>query len=177
VLERLAGLDEDEQTACLIAERTLGATATAYDVPPRQGAVDAFLDYPDGRRGAFEVTWLAADGGASLHLGSLLKRDSVRWPLPGKWWWTVKVGHPRDLPRLRDIYTKIVLLCENVGVTDPRRLALDDIDEDVRWLVEESSVQMEGYPDVPATDRRAMITPPSLHGAARTTRSLCSMRH
>ena len=72
MLERLEGLDEHEQTACLIAERALGATATAYDVLPRQGAVDAFLDYPDGRRGAFEVTQLATDGGASLQLQSLL---------------------------------------------------------------------------------------------------------
>ena len=86
MLERLQGLDPDEQIACLIAERALGATATANDVPPRQGAVDAFLDYPDGRRGAFEVTQLAADGGASLHLDSLLEQDGYGWPLPGKWW-------------------------------------------------------------------------------------------
>ena len=113
MLERLEGLNEEEQTACLIAERALGATATAYDVDGRQGAVEAFLDYPDGRRGAFEVTQLATDRGASLQLESLLGRDGHGWPLPGKWWWTIKIDHPRDLPRLRNIYAKIILACES----------------------------------------------------------------
>jgi hypothetical protein len=51
MLERLEGLDEVEQTACLIAERALGAKATPYDVAGRQGAVEAFLKYQDGHRG------------------------------------------------------------------------------------------------------------------------------
>jgi hypothetical protein len=179
MLERLEGLDAVEQTACLIAERALGATATAHDVPPRQGVVDAFLDYRDRRRGAFEVTQLATDGGASLQLDSLLARDGFGWPLPGMWWWTIKIGHPRDLPRLRNVFDKIVLLCESVGVNHPRLLPLAAIDDDVRWLVGESSVQMQGYPNVPATDehhtRRAMITQPGA-GGSPMRRSVSSMR-
>jgi hypothetical protein len=58
MVKRLRGLDDLEQTACLIAERALGVTATPYDVAGRQRAVEAFLDYPDGRRCAFEVTQL-----------------------------------------------------------------------------------------------------------------------
>jgi hypothetical protein len=81
---------------------------------------------------------------------------------------TIKIGHPRDLPRLRNIFAKIVLLRESVGVNHPRRLPLAAIDNDVRWLVRESSVQMRGYPNVPATDehrmRRAMITQPGAGG-------------
>jgi hypothetical protein len=176
MVERLQGLDEVEQTACLIAERALGATATANDVPPRQGAVEAFLDYPDGRRGAFEVTQLATDGGASLQLQSLLSRDGFGWPLAGKWWWTIEIGHPRDLPRLRNIFDKIVLLCESVGVTDPRYLALGEVDADVQWLVEESSVQMHSHPNVPATNdhrpRRATINQRSTWGGSDETFSL-----
>jgi hypothetical protein len=177
MLERLEGLDELEQTACLIAERALGATATAHDVPPRQRAVDAFLDYADGRRGAFEVTQLATDGGASLQLQSLLRSDGYRWPLPGKWWWTIQIGDPKDRLRLLDSYTKLILHCENVGVTDPRYLAQDDVDADLQWLVVgESSVQMQGYPTVPATDgdrpRGAMITQPSTWGGWDETFSL-----
>jgi hypothetical protein len=72
-------------------------------VPTKQGVVDAFLDYPDGHRGAFEVTQLATDGGNSLQLESLLARDGHEWPLPGKWWWTINIEHPRDLPSLRKI--------------------------------------------------------------------------
>jgi hypothetical protein len=176
MLERLEGLDPDEQIASLIAERALGAIATAYDVPPRQGVVDALLDYPDGRSGAFEVTQLATDGGASLQLDSLLKQDGFGLPLPGKWWWTIKIGHPRDRPRLRSIFAKTALLCESVRVTDPRYLPLAEVDADVRWLVEESSVQMEGYPDVSATDgarvRRAMITQPFVWGGEDETFTL-----
>jgi hypothetical protein len=168
MLDRLAGLDELEQTACLIAESALGATATPYDVAGRQGAVEAFLDYPDGRRGAFEVTQLAADRGASLQLDSLLKRDGYGWPLPGKWWWTIKIRDPKDLLRLPSIYTKIILVCERVGVRRPQHLPSAESDADVRWLVLESSVQMEGHPKVPARDehrtRRAMITQPGAGG-------------
>ena len=157
--ERLQGLDHAEQTACLIAERALGAIATANDVWPKQGAVEAFLDYPDGRRAAFEVTRLATDGGASRQLDSLLERDGFRWPSPGKWWWSVQIGHPRDLPRLREIFDKIVLLCEAVRVKEPRRLPSAEIDDDIRWLVEESSVQMRG-PNRFAPDEHRV--PPSL---------------
>ena len=151
MLERLQGLDDDEQTACLIAERTLGARATAYDVPPRQGAVDALLDYPDERQGAFEVTHLATDGGASLHLDSLLEQDGYGLPLPGKWWWTIKIGHPRDRPRLRSIFAKIVLLCESVGVTQPRRLPLTEVDDVFGGRLKIVRAD-EGHPKVPATD-------------------------
>lgn len=149
MLEGLEALDPVEQIACRIAERALGATATAYDVAPRQGVVDAFLDYPGGRRGAFEVTQLATDGGASHQLHSLSERDGFGWPLPGKWWWTIKIGHPRDLPRLRNVFDKIVLRCESIGVTQPRHRPLAEVDADVRWLVRESSVQLRGYPNVP----------------------------
>jgi hypothetical protein len=168
MLERLAGLNPDEQIACLIAERALGATATPYDVDGRQGAVEAFLDYPDGRRGAFEVTRLATDGGASLQLDSLLQREGFRWPSPGKWWWSVQIGHPRDLPRLREIFDKIVLVCESVGVKEPRRLPSAEIDDDVRWLAEESSVQMRGHPNRFTTDQHrvppSLITQPAVGG-------------
>jgi hypothetical protein len=162
MLERLEGLDHEEQTACLIAECALGARATAYDVAGRQGAVEAFLVYPDGRRGAFEVTHLATDNGASFELESLLERDGYGWPLPGKWWWTIKIEDPAvDLRRLRNIYPKIILACESIGVKEPRRLPLAAIDDDVRWLVEKSSVRMQGYPNVLARDghrrRRATI--------------------
>jgi hypothetical protein len=173
MLERLEGLDQEEQTACLIAERTLDAIAIAHDVPPSQGVVDAFLDYPDGRRGAFEVTQLATDGGDSLHLDSLLAQAGFGLPLPGKWWWTIRIGHVRDRPRLLSIFAKIVLLCESVGVRQPRRLPLAKVDDDVRWLVEESSVLMRGYPNVPATDgdriRRAMIAQPFAWGGSDET--------
>jgi hypothetical protein len=123
------------------------------------------------------VTQLATDGGASLQLQSLLRRDGYRWPSPGKWWWTIQIGDPKDRPRLLASYTKIILHCESVGVTDPRYLALDEVDADLQWLVVgESSVQMQGYPNVLATDgdrpRGAMITQPSTWGGSDETFTL-----
>ncbi|WP_129665016.1 hypothetical protein [Phytoactinopolyspora endophytica] len=142
--------------------------ATPHDVPPRQGAVDAFLTYTDGRQAAFEVTHLATDGSASLHLVQLLSRDRFGWPLPGKWWWSIWIEDPSDLPGLRQVFDKIVLMCEGLGVTEPNVLPCADVDADVRWLTRESSVRMWGCPTVPAIDgdhiRRAMITQPGLGG-------------
>ena len=176
MLERLRGLDHVEQTACPIAERTLGATATAYDVPPRQGGrLRPFLTTQTAVE-AFEVTWLATDGGASLQLGELLRGDRSGLRLPGHWWWTIEIGDRRDRPRLLNIYAKIILLCESIGVTDPRHLPLTEADADVQWLAQESSVQMHGHPNVPAIDehrvRRPMITQRSTWGGLDETFSL-----
>jgi hypothetical protein len=61
------------------------------------------------------VTQLAIDGVASLKLQSLLRSDCYRLPLPGKWWWTIQIGDPKDRLRLLDSYTKIILRCESAG--------------------------------------------------------------
>jgi len=47
--DRLAGLDEGEVAACLIAERVLGCRALPWDRAGRQGAVDAMLTLADGQ--------------------------------------------------------------------------------------------------------------------------------
>jgi hypothetical protein len=166
----LDGLDDVERFACRVAERVLGVVAIAHDVAGRQGAVDAFLEYADGRRAAFEVTRLAGDQGA-LQLDQLLSRDGHAWSLPGNWRWTVSIGSPRDLPRLREVFRKIVLMCEEVGVAQPEQLRwMADIepDADLAWLVEDSTVRMQGHPNVSAVAGqgvlRATITLPSLGG-------------
>jgi hypothetical protein len=164
----LAGLDDAERLACRVAERITGAQARAWDVKGvkgRTGAVDAFLDYPDGRIAAFEVTRVAS-GREALQLENLLGRDRFEWPLPGQWWWDLWISDVGDLPRLQQCFEKVVLLCEAAGVTRPEHLGLtdsDNLDDDVLWLVEESSVSLHGYPDVPAVDgnrvRKALVTP------------------
>lgn len=158
---RFAKLTRQEAAACLIAERVLGAVAEQWDVDGRQGAVDARLTLADGRIAAFEVTAHAADG--ALQADALLGRDDNQWPLPGEWWWSVKVGSVRDIPRLKKIYEAAALRCEANGVTRPeelrRRLLVPD--PDVDWLVKESSSTMFGHPEVPARDgdkvRSAMV--------------------
>jgi hypothetical protein len=43
MVKRLRGLDDLEQTACLIAERALGVTATPYDVAVGSARLRPFL--------------------------------------------------------------------------------------------------------------------------------------
>lgn len=162
------GLSEQEVAACLIAERSLGVTAEPWDVLGRQGVVDAMLTYPDGRRAAFEVTSLAAH--RALHTDSLLRTDDHRWPLPGHWWWSITVGSPSDLLRLRAVYPAIIRLCESANVGDPAALArYPNANSDLRWLVTESSSEMKGHPNVSArtetgAPRQATIRPPAGDG-------------
>lgn len=162
--DRLAGLDSAERLACEVAERVLGATAEAHDIDGRQGAVEAFLHYPDGRQAAFEVTRIAAEP-AALQLDSELRKRQNSWPLPGQWWWDVWVGHVRELPRLERIFSKIVLMCEQAGAVRPEQLstlARYEHDPDLRWLLDQSTSTLWGHPDVPAVEgntvRRATVT-------------------
>lgn len=148
----LQSLGRQEREACRIAERSLGAVAQAWDVGGRQGVVDAMLTLRDGRKAAFEVTNLAAAG--AFHTAGLLARDNHSWPLPGKWFWDIQVGCPRDLERLKATYQKIILICEAQGVPHPDRQFgwAPAVDPDVRWLVQESSCAMVGHPNLLAKD-------------------------
>lgn len=120
VTDRLVGLTRQERAACLIAERVLGATAQAWDVGGRQGAVDAMLTLADGRRAAFEVTALAGD--RALQLEALLGATDFEWPRVGQWWWDIQVGSVRDLPGLQERYQRIIAFCEAQGVERPQHL-------------------------------------------------------
>lgn len=155
----LQSLDRQEREACLIAERTLGAVAEAWDVGGRQRAVDAMLTLPDGRRAAFEVTNLAAKG--ALYTASILARDNHTWPHDGRWFWTINVGSAEDLERIRKVYDKIILLCEAANEPCPENSIGWDpaADPDLRWLVQSSKSSMWGAPDTPAEGRGAMVVP------------------
>lgn len=169
-LDVLDQLPAGERCACLIAERVLGVRAEAWDVGGRQGAVDAYLNYGDGRRAAFEVTTLADDGAQQLDV--LLARDNHSWPLPGRWWWSVNVGDVRELPRLKASFNRVVLLCERFQVCRPRQLPLvfRQSDPDIQWLARASTVTMVGHPSVPAQEgdrvRSAMVVTAARGGFA-----------
>jgi hypothetical protein len=146
-LVRINELDRQEQAACLIAVRMLEATrAEAWDVDGRQNAFDVVLTLKDSRTAAFEVTNLAAIG--ALETASLLARDNHKWPLPGSWHWTIEVGSPQDLRKLKQCYGHIILICEAAGVERPDRHPLawsPDADPDLQWLIEHSSSTMLGH--------------------------------
>ncbi len=150
--DRLAGLRDDERAACVVAERVTGGVAKPWDVNGRQGAVDAMLTLPDGREAAFEVMGYDEDYG--IQLDKLLGADHNYWPAVGKWWWTIRVGSRSDVPRLREAYERIVLLCEAAGVERPDQLWSRHraVDPDIAWLMESSSSDMWGHSDVPAVE-------------------------
>lgn len=169
---RLIGFDEhlnpQEQAACLVAVRVLGAVeAEAWDIPGRTNAVDAILRLKDGRRAAFEVTNLA--GERALQLASLLAKDKHKWPLPGDWFWTIEVGSLGDLQRLKGCYENIIRICERAGEPYPYELAREpSAHEDVKWLVYQSSSEMTGYPKRLAKEMQnpgAMVVPYAGGGA------------
>jgi hypothetical protein len=150
----------------LIAVRVLeAAAAEALDVDGRQGAVEAMLTLQDGRKAAFEVTNLAADG--ALETASLLAKDNHKWSLPGKWFWSIEVGSPQDLRRLKQCYAKIILICEAAGVAQPDHHPLawsPSADPDLQWLIENSSCNMFGHPEQLTSNMQnpgASVTPTS----------------
>jgi hypothetical protein len=152
----------DKQAACLIAVRVLEAVeAEAWDIPGREGVVEAMLTLQDSRKAAFEVTNLAAEG--ALKLAMLLVKDKHKWPLPGNWWWTIEVGSLEDLRRLKGCYENIILICERAGEPYPYQIAWEpSAHPDLQWLVSESSSLMTGYPNQLAKDLKnpgAMVTP------------------
>jgi len=156
------GLDYAENMACEVARRVLGVTVQEWDIGGRQGAVEAVLHYPDGRRAAFEVSKLAAHG--ALQLGALLRQDDYLWPLPGEWGWSVGLTDVRDLPRFRKCFASVALWCEARGVTRPDQLwDPRGLPAEVRWVAQAESITMTGNPQgsLRLSDGRrvAMVTP------------------
>jgi hypothetical protein len=155
-------LKPQERAAVEIAVRMLGAVgAEAWDVGGRQNAVDAMLTLRDGRKAAFEVTNLAADG--ALETASLLAKDNHKWSLPGQWFWSINAGTPRDMRRLKGCYDKIILLCEAAGVAYPEQHPdawTPNVDHDLQWLLDHSTCNMIGHPELLAatmTNPGAMV--------------------
>lgn len=90
--------------------RALGVEAEVWDVPPRQRAYDVRIRYPDGRIGALEVT---SEGLQDLRqLIALLDRLGYSLPLSGRFSWTIRVHHVRDLPWVKEHYAELVEVCE-----------------------------------------------------------------
>jgi hypothetical protein len=155
---RLDGLLPDEAVAALLVERATGARARAHDIGGRQGAYDVDLRYPGGRRAALEVTTHARPG--IRHRGVLLGRSRSAWPNPGQRGWSIVLGAPDDIPRLRAVYGRAITTCEALGADDPASLP-DDVlgsDPELRWLAGQSGSSLVATPTA------------DLHGTARPTR-------
>src|SRR5687767_8155632 len=121
VVNDLASRAED--IAAHLVSHALGAEVKRFDVDGRQGAVDFMLSWPDGRRGALEVT-LVTDPRSSGWQG-LAAKEGWRWPAPSGWEFRL---HGDDMPyrRARHAVLTAVELCDLAGVD-----ALDQLSSDV----------------------------------------------
>lgn len=137
-----------EEFARAIVERVLGVPSEIWDVWPRQGAYDVRINYADGRTGAMEVTTHAAGGQRQIE--GELGRDDFKWPLPGRWWWTISFPEPHQIPWLRANYRRLILLCEQHEVWRPEHLPLGALGAEDRDRLEQ--VDITGHPDVLAVD-------------------------
>ena len=122
-----------EDIASHLVSHALSAEVTKFDVDGRQSAVDFLLVWPDGRRGALEVT-VVTDPRSSGWQG-LAAREDWRWPAPSGWEFRL---HSDDMPyrRTRHAVLKAVELCDlaNVDALEQLSPELAARAPDLEWL-------------------------------------------
>lgn len=157
VTDELTGLSPEEQWAAFEVARATGATSHAHDIGGRQGAVDVTLAYPDGRTGALEVTSHTEEG--VQERDAILTRRLYEWPNPGVWGWSISVRPAAPIAELRRGYGRVIALCEQAGVTNPRYLSwkMRSTDPDVAWLTAHLDVTMRGMLPLPGSTRPGRV--------------------
>lgn len=130
-MSELAG--RAEEIAAHLVGHALAAKVERFDADGRQAAVDFVLVWPDGRRGALEVT-LVTDSRSSAWQG-LAAKDGWRWPAPSGWEFRL---HDHDLPyrRARRAALNAVELCDRANVNSLDQLVGGSysIAHDFQWL-------------------------------------------
>lgn len=131
LVSQMAGRAED--IAALLVSNALGARAVKWDADGRQSVVDFMLDWPDGRRGALEVTVVTHPESSAWQ--GLAARDGWRWPARSGWEFRL---HHEDLPyqRARNAALKAIKLCDRERVDALDRLSPDILlgDAELQWL-------------------------------------------
>ena len=130
-VSELAGRAED--IAAHLVSHALGAKARKFDADGRQSAVDFMLEWPNGRRGALEVT-LVTQPESSAWQGMAAK-EGWRWPAPSGWEFRL-AGTDMPYQRTRRAVLRAVALCdrENVDALDRLPPDIASGDPDLRWL-------------------------------------------
>ena len=130
-VNELAGRAED--IAAHLVSHALGAEARKFDADGRQSAVDFMLEWPNGRRGALEVT-LVTQPESSAWQG-LAAKEGWRWPAPSGWEFRLN-GNDMPYRRARRAVLSAVELCdrENVDALDRLPPDIASSDPDLRWL-------------------------------------------
>lgn len=108
-----------EAIAAHLVGHALGVTTREFDVDGRQAAVDFVLQWPDGRRGALEVTLITEPGTAPWQ--GLAGKESWRWPASSSWQFRL-AGSDMPYRRTRAAVLQAVATCDEWGVDTPADL-------------------------------------------------------
>jgi len=137
----LAGRAED--VAAHLVSHALGARAKKFDTDGRESAVDFMLDWPNGRRGALEVTLVTQQESAAWQ--GLAAKEGWRWPAPSGWAFRL---NDSDMPyrRARRAVLRAVELCdrENVEAIEQLSAAVRCSESDLEWLTDVGDLRRTG---------------------------------
>lgn len=100
----------------------LGATASRFDADGRQSVVDFLLEWPNGRRGALEVTLVTQPESAAWQ--GMAAKEGWRWPAPSGWEFRL-TGPDMPYQRTRRAVLRAVALCDQWSIDGPHQLSAD----------------------------------------------------
>lgn len=124
-MSRLAGRAED--IGAHLVAHALGATTTKYDADGRQSAVDFMLEWPNGRRGALEVTLVTQEESAAWQ--GMAAKEGWLWPAPSGWEFRL-AGQNMPYHQTRSAVLRAVALCDQWNVEFPQQLPTNVLDRD-----------------------------------------------
>ena len=108
-----------EQIAAHLVGYETGAAVHLHDTDGRQAAVDFLLEWPDGRRGALEVTLVTEK--ASVAWQGMAMKEGWRWPAASSWEFRpATTSFPYTF--VRQVALREVELCDAHGVDRPEDL-------------------------------------------------------
>jgi hypothetical protein len=108
-----------ERIAAHLVGYETGAAVVSHDTDGRQGAVDFLLEWPDGRRGALEVTLVTEK--ASIAWQGMAMKEGWRWPAESSWEFrSAAPNFPYKF--VRQVALRAVELCDAHGVDRPEQL-------------------------------------------------------
>lgn len=108
-----------EQIAAHLVGHGTGALVVAHDTDARQGVVDFLLEWPDGRRGALEVTLITDP--VSVAWQGMAARDGWCWDAATSWEFR-PARSSFQYKQTRCIVLRAVELCDKYSVDAPEDL-------------------------------------------------------
>lgn len=127
--------DRAEQIGAHLVGCALGAKVTKFDAEGRQSAVDFMLEWPNGRRGALEVTLVTHAESAAWQ--GMASKEGWRWPAHSGWGFRL-TGADMPYQRTRRAVLRVAALCDEWSVEAPHALPADVLhrNPEVAWITE-----------------------------------------